>query len=227
MCRWAWWPARPTPTRAAWPTTWARCCWPSSRTPTPASPGGLVPEGRDERGALSSRGEKLGHGIRGSAEYKGWLKAERDKELQQIGSLLTVLDKMTGLPVSSIYKQVLDIWSGDADYLSYLKTLASFIPGGSHVAKVVSQGIELTIKARDVTKTIAEGGGPDAILALAKKKGLGVLNTQSKYATDRVNRQLAMFKTPRELEEARAALAGSPLYKGPLPALPAMPSKPG
>lgn len=185
------------------------------------------PKAEDERGALSSRGEKLRDGIRGSAEYKGWLKAERDKEFEQIGSLLTVLDKMTGLPVSSIYKQVLDIWSGDADYLSYLKTLASFIPGGSHVAKVVSQGIELTLKARDVTKTIAEGGGPDAILALAKKKGLGVLNTQSKYATDRINRQLTMFKAPRELEEARAALANSPLYKGPLPALPAMPSKPG
>lgn len=178
------------------------------------------PQAPDQRGELSSRGEKLRDTLRESPEYKAWLRAERDKEFEQVGSLLSVLDKMTGLPISSVYKQVLDVWSGDADYLSYLKTVVSFIPGGSHVAKVVGQAVDLTTRARDVGKVLIEGGSPDAIAALAKKKGLGVLNTQTRYATDRLDRQLSFFKAPQEIEETRRALASTPLLSGPLPALP-------
>lgn len=178
------------------------------------------PQAEDDRGALSKKGELRRDALRASPEYKAWLKAERDKEFEQIGSLLSVLDRMTGLPLSSVYKQVVEIWSGEADYLSYLKTLSSFIPGGSQVARALSQGIDLTLKARDVTRTLADGSGPDVLAALAKKKGLAVLNTQSKYATDRLNRQLAFFKTPKELDDARSALASTSLLQGPLPALP-------
>jgi hypothetical protein len=118
-----------------------------------------------------------------------------------------------------VYKQVLEIWSGEADYLSYLKTLSSFIPGGSQVAKALTQGIDLTLKARDVTRTLADGGGPDALAALAQKKGIGLLNTGSKYATDRLDKQLAFLKNPKELEEVRHALASVPSLQGPLPPL--------
>lgn len=173
----------------------------------------------DERGALTRKGEERRDALRGSPEYKAWLKAERDKEFQQVGSLLAVLDGMTGLPISSVYKQVLEIWSGEADYLSYLKTLSSFIPGGSQVAKALTQGIDLTLKARDVTRTLADGGGPDALAALAQKKGIGLLNTGSKYATDRLDKQLAFLKNPKELEEVRRALASVPSLQGPLPPL--------
>lgn len=184
--------------------------------PRPAA----YPRAEDEKKSLSSKGETLRDAVRNSPEYKTWLKAERDKEFEQVGSLLAILDKMTGLPISSVYKQVLDIWSGDADYLSYLKTAASFIPGGSRVAKIIEQGIDLSTKVRDTADALAKGEGPDAILAVAKKKGLGVLNTQSKYATARVQRQLSFFKTPDEVNDMRSALASSPLSKGPLPALP-------
>lgn len=183
-------------------------------------PGTLeYPRAEDEKKSLSKKGDSLRDRIRSSLEYKAWIKAEKEKEFEQIGGFLTLLDRMTGLPASTVFKQVLDIWSGDADYLSYLKMLSSFLPGGSHVAKVIEQGIDLTSKVRGVVDTLAKGEGPDAILALAKKEGLGVLNTQSKYAVDRVTRQLSFLKTPSELQEMRATLEKSSLLEGTLPAL--------
>jgi hypothetical protein len=179
----------------------------------------LYPRAEDERMASSRKGQQLRDQLRASPGYKAWLQAERDREFEQIGSLISLLDQMTGLPISSVYRQVVEIWSGDADYLSYLNTLTSFIPGGSQVARTLTRAIDLTTQARGVTAEIAAGHGPELLEALAKKKVGAVLNTQSQYAAARLQKQLAFFQTPRELDEARQELTRHPLLQGPLPAL--------
>jgi hypothetical protein len=184
--------------------------------PRPAA----YPLAESERGELAGKGGKLRDQIRASPEYKAWLKRQREKEFEQVGQLLALLDKMTGLPASAIYKQVLDIWSGDADYFSYLKTIAGLVPGGSYVAKIVEQAVDITGKARDVGQLLAGGVSADAAVALASKKGLGVLNTQSKYALDRLDRQLTFFKTPKEAEEVTGAIADIRVLQGALPPVP-------
>ena len=108
------------------------------------------PEQDDDRQKYLARGKELSDGIRQTPEYVTWEKHERTKAFDQIGGLLSVLDSVTGLHTSAIYAQVLDIWRGDADYFSYLKMLVKMLPGGSAVAKVADQAIELTEKVRKV-----------------------------------------------------------------------------
>jgi len=64
----------------------------------------------------------------------GEITNESTKAFDQLGQMLSLLDSMSGLHLSPIYNQVLDVWRGDADYLSYLKTVVKMLPGGSQVA---------------------------------------------------------------------------------------------
>ena len=77
--------------------------------------------------------------------------------------------------MSAIYQQVLDIWRGDADYLSYLKTLVKMLPGGSDVAKVADQAIELTEKVRKIAGQVQKG---IAIAGQAVDTGKKIANGQ-------------------------------------------------
>ncbi len=207
------------------------------------------PGGGDDRSKYLARGKELYDGIKASPEYVTWEKHESTKAFDQIGGLLTVLDTMTGLHTSAIYKQVLDIWRGDADYLSYLKTVVKMLPGGSEVVKVADQAIELTEKARKIAGQVSQGiamakgalatgkklasgqlpagvGGllpsPDAggLLQLAKDGGL--LNAGSDFARSKLDKQLAFFKDQKELDEVSGLIGESPLMKGVLPSVPGL-----
>lgn len=172
------------------------------------------PTDSGERASLAAKGAALRDEIRASEAYRAWLTQMNDAAFEPIGVVMTLLDRMTGLPASAIYRQVVDIWRGDADYLSYLKSLVSFVPGGGAVAKCIEQGIALTERARDVQQVLRDGLSADDVIALASKKGLGVLNTQSKYALDRLDKQLSLFANQSELVEVGNALSSSPLLQG-------------
>ena len=115
------------------------------------------PQENDDRARYLARGKELYDSIKQTPGYVTWEKHERTKAFDQIGGLLSLVDAMTGLHTSAIYQQVLDIWRGDADYFSYLKTLVKMLPGGSAVAKVADQAIELTEKVRKVAGQVQKG----------------------------------------------------------------------
>jgi hypothetical protein len=198
--------------------------------PRPAA----FPGGSDEKAKYLARGKELYDSIKQTPEYIAWEKHERTKAFDQIGTLLTLVDAMTGLHASAVYQQVLDIWRGDADYFSYLKTLVKMLPGGSAVAKVANDAIDLTEKVRkvagqvqkglsmaggalDAGKKIAGGQLPDAggVLQLAKDGGL--LNAGSDLARANLGKQLAFFKDQKDLDQVKGMLGDSSLMKDALP----------
>ena len=182
------------------------------------------PADDDSRRKYGARGQQLYDGIRQSPAYVTWEKQESTRAFDQLGQLLTLVDAMTGLKTSALYQQVLDVWRGDADYLSYLKTVVKMLPGGSEVVKVADQAVELTEKARKVAgqvqrgialvKSAADGGG---VVQLAGDSGL--LNAGSDFARSKLQKQLAFFKEPREIDEVKGLLSESSLWKSALPAL--------
>lgn len=175
----------------------------------------------DARAQYGARGKELFAAISQSPDYLQWEKRESTKAFDQLGQMLALVDSMTGLHASAIYKQVLDVWRGDADYLSYLKTVVRMLPGGSEVVKVAEQAIDLTEKARKVAgqaqnalalaKTAADG---DAV-QLAKDSGL--LNAGSDFARSKLAKQLAFIKDSKELQELKGMVAQSTLLNERLP----------
>ena len=158
------------------------------------------PEG--EREALLGKGKALAERIKTSEPYAVWLKKEKAKAFEQVGGLLSVIDRMTGLPLSAVYQQVLDIWRGDADYLSYVRMVVSIVPGGSAIAKTLDDAASRTEKARDV---IGAADSPEKIAAAAQKKGIGLVNT-SEFGAKRAKKQLVFFGNEREAAEVEEAL---------------------
>jgi hypothetical protein len=194
------------------------------------------PHGGDDKGKYLARGKELFDSIKATPEYVAWEKHERTKAFDQIGSLLSIVDAMTGLHASAVYQQVLDIWRGDADYFSYLKTLVKMLPGGSAAAKVANDAIELTEKVRkvagqvqkgiaiaggalDAGKKVANGQLPDSggVLQLAKDGGL--LNAGSDFARSKLPKQLAFFKDQKDLDQVKSLIGDSSLMKAALPTL--------
>lgn len=193
------------------------------------------PQAADDRGKYLSRGKQLYASIKQTPEYLAWEKREKAKAFDEIGSLLGVVDRFTGLRASAIYKQVLDIWRGDADYFSYLKTLVGILPGGGEVMKVASQALEYTEKARKIAGQVRQGiamakSGVEAakrvkdtklpadvggVMQLAKDGGL--LNAGSEFARSRLDRQLAFLKDSHELDQVKGLLGESSLMKSELP----------
>ena len=88
----------------------------------PGSSGSIAVIGAGSMGRNHAR--VLQAKIEGTPEFVAWKKAETEKQLAALGAFLQALDTMTGLPTSSVYRTVLNIWRGDHDYLSYLKTIA-------------------------------------------------------------------------------------------------------
>jgi hypothetical protein len=197
------------------------------------------PQTGDDRAKLLARGNDLYASIKATPEYIQWEKEERTKAFDQLGQMLALLDSVTGLKTSAIYRQVLDIWRGDADYLSYLKTIVRMLPGGSELAKVVDEAVTLTEKARkvatqvekgiatakaaiDTGKKLANGGVPpvtaSGLVELAN--GSGLLNAGSNFARSKIDKQLAFLKNQRELVELQGLLGESTLMKSTLTTIP-------
>src|SRR5262249_55233887 len=65
------------------------------------------PSTPEERERLEAGGRKLIATILKSPEYAAWQKRERDKALEQVGAILGILDQVTGLPASKVYKTFL------------------------------------------------------------------------------------------------------------------------
>ncbi|MDB4940552.1 MAG: hypothetical protein JWP97_86 [Labilithrix sp.] len=183
------------------------------------------PADAGEKAKLVTAARGLAAKIEGSADFVQWKNAERDRQLAALGAFLQVLDQMTGLPTSAVYRTVLDVWRGDRDYLTYLKTIAQLVPHGGAVARAIVDAIEYTQKARQIAGTVlatartVQSGNVDALVAQATAQAKGVvLNTASKFAVDRVERQLTFFKDKLEIDKVTAALNDTGLMKQLVPA---------
>lgn len=191
----------------------------SATAPRPAT----YPGDGDTRGQYDARGKALYASIAQTPEYQKWEKHESTRAFDQLGQLLTLVDSMTGLHASAIYQQVLDVWRGDADYLSYLETVVKMLPGGSQVAKVAHDAIELTNRARQVAGQVEHGialaksAADGHVLQLAKDTGL--LNAGSDFARKKLGKQLAFIKDPKELDELQGLIQQSPLSSVVLPSV--------
>jgi hypothetical protein len=196
----------------------------------------LFPAGEGEKTKLVAAGRALQAKIEASPEFVQWRNAEREKQLAALGAFLQVLDQMTGLPTSSVYRTVLQLWRGDHDYLSYLKTIASLVPHGGAVARTIVEAIEYTEKARKVAGTVvaavkiaqnAQNTSLDSLAAEAKAqvtaqataqaKGI-VLNTASRFALERADKQLSFFKDKAEVAKVTELLGQTSLMTQLLPA---------
>jgi hypothetical protein len=188
-------------------------------TARPRAP--LFPPDQDERAKLLASARALQAKLEVSTDFVAWRSAEREKRAE-LGSFLTVLDRMTGLPTSQVYRTVLKVWRGDRDYLTYLKTIAGFIPHGGAVAKTLLEAIEYTDKARKIAGTVVAAakageravatGSIDTLAAQATGQGKGiVLNTASRFALERADRQLSFFKDRAEVAQVTERLAQTEL----------------
>jgi hypothetical protein len=166
------------------------------------------PADAGERDKLVARGRDLMQGFLASGEYAAWVKKERDRKLEQVGSLLSIVDRMTGLPASKVYKAVLDVWGGADDYLTYLKVAASFAPGGSEVSKALLEAVGLTEKVRNNLRA-----GKSATASV----GDALLNRGTEYASRQLDKQLAFFRNEKDMNAASKALEQTGLMKDPLP----------
>jgi len=192
----------------------------------------LFPGQEDEKVTLGDRARALATAIERSKEFARWQIEEREKKLAAFGAFLGVLDTMTGLPTSQIYKTVLALWKGDNDYLQYLKTIAAIMPRGGQVASTIVEAIEYTEKARQIAGVVVEttkhGLSTDALLAeakaqvMARAKGSVVLNTASRFALERADKQLSFFKENAEIEKVTAMLGETELMRGAIPSIPKM-----
>lgn len=195
------------------------------------APAPLFPASDDDRQASLARGRALAQTIEASPEFVAWRDAEREKRLAALGAFLQTLDAMTGLPTSRIYRTVLDVWRGNHDYLSYLQTILSLVPQGGRVAVVIHEAIEYTQKARQVagivvaTVKAAGNATPEALVAqgtaIAMEKGKGaVLNTASRFAMERADKQLSFFKDKLELQKVDDALKQTEMITKAMPRVP-------
>lgn len=166
----------------------------------------------DDRAAALLRAQALRKRITASPEYQRFLQAQRERE-DVIGQLLVVLDQMTGLPTSAIYRQVLRIWRGEGDYLSYLQMAASMVPGTAGLSSTLRTAVERTEQARKivsdgvrVAELLREGGAEQMIVA----EGGGLLNAATPRAKEQLARQLVFLENADELRAVSEALAGTP-----------------
>ena len=203
------------------------------------------PQESDKRDPLLARGRELYQSIKASPEYIVWEKHERTKDFEQIGAFLQVFDAMTGLNTSAVYKQVLAVWTGDADYLSYVKTALGLLPFGGKLMAVVNQAVEYTEKARKVIETARKAvntaedvistvkhaqdamksgdplRGVDVKNELMKAtKDAGLLNVGSKFALAKLDRQISFFKDRDEVKKVKEAMSQTRLMSAALPSIP-------
>jgi hypothetical protein len=194
----------------------------------------LFPADDGQKAKNVATARELQQKIETSPEFNKWRADEREKKLAAVGAFLTALDAMTGLPTSRIYRTVLDIWRGDRDYLSYVQTILAIVPHGGKVAAVLNEVIEYTQKARKiagvVSATVKTVGGLDTdklvaeatarVTAEAKNAPGLVLNTGSRFAIERAEKQLSFFKDRDEVKKVEGLLAQTDLVQKAMPTLP-------
>lgn len=186
----------------------------------------LFPADQGEKAKLVATARALAARLEASPEFTQWKKAEQEKKIAALGAFLQALDTMTGLPTSQVYRTVLSLWRGDRDYLGYLKTIVSFVPHGGAVARTILEAIEYTEKARQVGGTVvaavkaAQGATVDSIVAEAKAQAAAqitaqakgvLLNTGSRFALERADKQLSFFKDKAEVGKVTDLLAQTDL----------------
>ena len=172
--------------------------------------------------------------VAASPEFAQWRAAEREKKMAALGAFLQVLDQMSGLPTSAVYRIVLDVWRGDRDYLNYLKNIAAFVPHGGAVARTIAEAIEYTTKARQIAGTViaaskaVQGGSMDSLAAEAKARITAqataqargvVINTGSRFALERADKQLSFFKDKAEVQRVTEAFNDTALVRQLIPGL--------
>lgn len=200
------------------------------------APSPLFPADENEKQRILVSARALAAKIEVSQEFIAWRDAEREKKLAALGAFLQALDAMSGLNTSRIYRTVLDLWRGNHDYLSYLQTIISFFPQGGRVAVVLNEAIEYTQKARQVAgvvvATVKAAGNvtPEQLVAqgtaIAVEKGKGaVLNTASRFAMERADKQLSFFKDKLELQKVDDALKQTEMITKAMPNVPAIQSE--
>jgi hypothetical protein len=177
-------------------------------------PSASYPEREDERAPALARARALRRTLEASAEYQSWLAPRLEAE-DALGQLLVLLDAATGLPTSSIYKQVMRIWRGDGDYLGYLELALAVVPGRSAVGKDLSAAVDRTKGYREELRRVGS----------AKARGSSELagalvNLGTEHARQTLDRQLAFFGSAAEEREAEQALAETALMKEPMPVVP-------
>lgn len=171
------------------------------------------PSEADRQKALA-RGKSLVADIAKDPIYQRWEKRERTSDLDRIGSLVAMLDGLTGLPVSTVYRQAIDIWRGEADYLSYLRTVASFVPGGSTLGKVLTEALAITDKARQVAATVDAAMSGELLQAQLRKRGAGLLNVENGFGRTRLGKQLVFFEQAEQAARVREEVLALPSLGG-------------
>jgi len=191
--------------------------------PLPPAESLELPEEPDDRHEKIARAKSLRDHIVKSKPYQNWLAAQKERE-DEIGKLLGVLDQMTGLHTSRIYRTVMHIWNGRGDYLSYLKLAASLVPAQSGIDSVLQSAIETTEKARKVIATaekiegIAKEVKDEADSGELELEGQALINVATKRARGEVDKQLVFYRDKAEQTAVDKALGATKLMQGPLPA---------
>ncbi|MBX3185777.1 MAG: hypothetical protein KF819_02130 [Labilithrix sp.] len=193
----------------------------------------VFPRAPDDKAKFLDKARTLATTIEQSKEFAKWKVEEREKKLAAFGAFLGVLDTMTGLPSSQIYKTVLSLWKGDHDYLEYMKTIVAIMPRGGAVARTISDAVEYTERARQVAGVVAataksKGGlTSDALVAQLRAQVTAnaqakdvVLNTASRFALERADKQLSFYKENAEVAKVTDLLAQTDLMKQAIPQIP-------
>ena len=101
-----------------------------------------------------------------------------------------------------------------------MKTIAGFVPHGGAVAKTIIEAIEYTEKARQIggavvaAAKVASSGSLDSVAAQAAAQAKGVvLNTGSRFALERADKQLSFFKDKAEVAKVSDLLAQTDLVQ--------------
>lgn len=155
--------------------------------------------------------------IAASPEYSAWLQAERDRE-DVIGQFLTMIDRVTGLPTSAVYQQILRLWRGDDDYLGFLRLALGFVPGGTALHATLDQAVHYSEQTRSVVATaeeLAELAKNADARGAAVLANTGALNVATKKARQSLNRQLVFFESTEEVTQVRQALENTALLQAP------------
>lgn len=174
------------------------------------------PDASDARAPLLASARELHAKLVASQEYRVWLAAERERE-DQLGQFLAVLDQLTGLGVSTMYRQVMRIWRGEGDYLEYLKLAAAFAPGGSGLSAVLGGAVESTTRYRTLVSStdrarqlIDAAASSDGERRAVELEG-AVVNVGTRHAQRKLDRQLVFFRQTDEIEAVRQELAATRL----------------
>ncbi len=203
----------------------------------------VFPEKDDERGKMIADGTAIRDRILVLPEYVRWTKDEKEKRFAAVGQFLQVLDMVTGLKTSVVYRVAINVWKGEKDYIEYAKILLDLIPHGGPIVKTLQQGLEYTQEVRKYAgiamdvyakyNQIKDGKLPtqEELIARVKQEALTrgqkelakgeslAINTASKFALDRLPKQLSFFKDKDEMRKVTALFNQTDLMTQQLPGL--------